>query len=409
MIKLITLKAFRLNLVLNNYLKAFVLLFVFCAYSPISHAQTKSDSIKKHKEKFSFKMLKDTLDGNLDMSYVLMHNNGFIPVPQIVTESALGGIGLVMAPVFIKPNKHQVEGEHVAPNITAAFAGYTANKTWGFGGFRKASLPKYHLKYTVGAMYANINMEFYRDIPVVGNKEFDFNFRVAGGFVSVLREIANTDLYMGLQYYYGHVDVTPQFQNVEIADFFKEKDFSSNIGSLGLALEFDKRDNVFTPDKGWYISSQYQVNANWTGSDYDFQNFNLEILKYFQVTPKWVSGLRFQSQLQFGDAPFYLEPSVVMRGVPMAKYQGDEVYVLAMEQRYDFLYRWSAIGFGGLAKAPTKRVSFDDAELVYSYGGGFRYLIARMFKLRTGVDVAWSNNGDFGWYIVFGCAWNNFN
>jgi hypothetical protein len=32
-----------------------------------------------------------------------------------------------------------------------------------------------------------------------------------------------------------------------------------------------------------------------------------------------------------------------------------------------------------------------------------------MFKLRTGVDVAWSNNGDFGWYIVFGCAWNNFN
>ena len=83
--------------------------------------------------------------------------NGFIPVPQIVTEPALGGIGLMLTPVFIKPNKVQVKGKYTPPNITAVFIGYTANKTWGFGGVRIASLPKHHLKYRVGAVYGDVH------------------------------------------------------------------------------------------------------------------------------------------------------------------------------------------------------------------------------------------------------------
>ncbi|EMQ94666.1 glyceraldehyde 3-phosphate dehydrogenase [Xanthomarina gelatinilytica] len=43
---------------------------------------------------------------------------------------------------------------------------------------------------------------------------------------------------------------------------------------------------------------------------------------------------------------------------------------------------------------------------MYNYGTGFRYLIARKFKIRMGIDVVWPNH-DFGYYIVFGCAWNN--
>ncbi|MFL0352140.1 BamA/TamA family outer membrane protein [Xanthomarina sp. GH4-25] len=371
-------------------------------------AQTKPNSSKDKNQKFSLKVLKDSLDGQLDMSDALIDYNGFIPVPQIVTEPALGGLGLMLAPVFIKPNKVQEEGKYIPPNITAGFIGYTANKTWGFGGMRMASLPKYHLKYRVGAVYGDVNMDFYRNLPLVGEQEFNFNFRIIGAFASVLREISDTGLFLGLEYFYGLNKITPEFEHFELPDFVKEKDLKSNISSLGVNMEYDKRDNVFTPDSGWYITSEYRVNADWTGSDYNFQNFNLAIIKYFQVSPKWVSGLRLDTQFQFGDAPFYLEPSVSLRGVPMARYQGNQVYVLETEQRYDFAFRWSAIGFAGLAKAPTEKVSFNDSLLVYNYGGGFRYLIARKFKIRTGIDVAWSN-GDFGWYVVFGCAWNNRN
>ncbi len=373
-------------------------------------AQNKASdgSSEDSREKFSMKVFKDSLDGNLDMSDFLIHYHGFIPIIGLITEPALGDIGVMITPVFIQPNKYQKKGKYIPPDITAAFVGYTGNKTWGFGGMRVASLPKYHLKYRVGAAYGNVNMNFYRTLPVVGEHQFSFNMNMSGAFAQVLRQVGNTELYIGLEYFYLHSKVHPQFNIPEFPDFASDADFVNNISNMGINLEFDKRDNVFTPNKGLYITSDFRVSGGWTGSDYDFQNFHIGAFQYFQFVPKWVSGFRFESNLQFGDAPFYIKPQIALRGVPLARYQGDQTYVLETEQRYDFSLRWSGVAFVGTAKAPTEEVSFKDAEWVYNYGTGFRYLIARKFGLRGGLDVAWSND-DFGWYVVFGSAWNNRN
>ncbi|MGX7835886.1 hypothetical protein ACWKSR_12110, partial [Campylobacter fetus subsp. venerealis] len=85
-----------------------------------------------------------------------------------------------------------------------------------------------------------------------------------------------------------------------------------------------------------YFSSNFRVNDSWTGSDYTYQNWNVAALKYFQFAPKWVSGFRAEGRLQFGHAPFYLNPSIALRGVPLARYQGDQTYLMETEQRYDF-------------------------------------------------------------------------
>jgi hypothetical protein len=37
-------------------------------------------------------------------------------------------------------------------------------------------------------------------------------------------------------------------------------------------------------------------------------------------------------------------------------------------------------------------------------GTGFRYLISRVFGIRTGADFAWSED-DFAFYLVTGTAW----
>jgi Na+/proline symporter len=76
-----------------------------------------------------------------------------------------------------------------------------------------------------------------------------------------------------------------------------------------------------------------------------------------------------------------------------------------LEQRFDLKLRWSVVAFGGIGKAIEKNQSFSDAKNVYSVGTGFRYLIARAFKIRTGIDIA-KGPDSFGWYIVFGHNWN---
>ncbi|WP_111321999.1 BamA/TamA family outer membrane protein [Algoriphagus chordae] len=388
-------------------MKAFYCLVLFSLLTFTVSAQDKSE-VQPEKEKFSMKVLKDSLDGKLDLSDFLISYHGFIPVIQLITEPALGGIGAMFTPVFIQPNKVHEKGKYIPPNITAGFIGYSANKSWGGGAMRSASLPKQHLKYKVGGGYGDMNMDFFRNFPVIGEKQLGLNFNSAIFFGNILREVGDTDLYFGLQYLFLHNKVKPEFDLTELPDFIDDKTLNNKLSNVGVNMQYDKRDNVFTPNKGLYFTSAFRVNASWTGSDYDYRNWNITALQYFQLKPKWVSGFRFEGNLQFGDAPFYMEPGVNLRGVPMARYQGQETYVVETEQRYDFTKRWSAVAFVGAAKAPTKEVSFIDSELIYNYGTGFRYLIARKFNMRTGIDVAWSNE-DFGWYIVFGSAWNNRN
>lgn len=351
-------------------------------------------------------ILRDSLDNKLDASDFLMQANGFIPVPNLITEPALGGIGVMLATVFIKPNKNQIKGEYVPPDITAGFAAYTGNKTWGVGGIRIASLPKHRLKYRFGLAYADVNMDFYRVLPIIGEQQFSFNFKFTPVFTSIMKEIGRTNLYAGVQYLYLNAKVNPEFNFENFPDYDNNLTSTHNLSSFGIKAEYDKRDNVFTPNKGSYVTTNYTVNAPWTGSDYEFENFTFGVLQFFQTTPNLVSGFRFDTTIQFGNAPFYAKPSIQLRGVPMGRYQGDSTYVLETEQRYDVTSRWSIVAFGGLAKAPTERVSFNDALTVFNYGTGFRYLIARKFGLRMGVDLAGSND-DFAYYITFGSAWNN--
>ncbi|MDG3582435.1 BamA/TamA family outer membrane protein [Galbibacter pacificus] len=353
-------------------------------------------------------IFRDSLDNKLDFSEFLLHPKGFIPFMQPITEPALGHIGIMVAPIFIKPSKYQTKEKYVPPNITAFFGAYTANKSWLFGAFRMGFVPQHGIKYTVATGYGAVNLSYYRELPVVGEKEFEFNFRSFPFFGSILKQIGGSNFYVGLEYLFMNSDISPNFDFETLPEFVSDKDLKSNISSPGIVLEFDKRDNIFTPDKGLFVNTSFHVNDNWTGSDFSFHNFELIALKYIQLKNNWISGFRFQTDQQFGDAPFYAQPGIQLRGVPAARYQGTSTYILETEQRYDVSLRWSGVAFGGMAKAVNDNQSFNEADFIYNYGAGFRYLIARKFKIRVGVDVAWSNN-DFGYYIVCGSAWNQRN
>jgi hypothetical protein len=47
---------------------------------------------------------------------------------------------------------------------------------------------------------------------------------------------------------------------------------------------------------------------------------------------------------------------------------------------------------------------FDLGDPKFSGGTGFRYLIAKTFGIRTGMDFAWSEDG-FAFYFTTGTAW----
>ena len=88
-----------------NYLIAFLFIQLNLA------AQSDSAQIPKGKS-----ILKDTLDGKLDFSRFLIEDpKGFIPVPFIITEPALGGFGLAVVPMNTKKIGYKLYSSYPYP------------------------------------------------------------------------------------------------------------------------------------------------------------------------------------------------------------------------------------------------------------------------------------------------------
>jgi len=339
--------------------------------------------------------LRDPEDGKLDLSDWIIEANGFVPIPMLITEPALGGIGGVLGLAFISqvPNS--------PPNITTGLGGITSNGTWFVGGLHSHNIPEKGIKYRVGAFYSDINISLFRDLPILGEKEFKFNFRALPIFLSGVKQIKSSNWYIGANYLFlwNRVRFTG-----ELPDFVPENEINSNISNLGPLIQFDTRDNIFTPNRGTKFEGSISFSLPWLGSDYEYNRLDLANYSYWSFNPNWVFGIRMEYQQVSDDAPFFLLPAINLRGVPAARYQGRQTILTELENRIDINSRSSIMAFGGLGKAFDGFSNFSDETLVYNLGTGYRYLIARKFGLRMGLDIAFGPDS-WGYYIVFGSNW----
>ncbi|MDF2191592.1 BamA/TamA family outer membrane protein [Paraflavitalea sp. CAU 1676] len=354
--------------------------------------------------------LKDSLDGKFDLSDYIIDANGFVPVPYIITEPALGGFGGALIPVFINKNKPYIDSVKgklvrtpVAPNVTGGILAYTANNTWILGGFRSGTFVKSRIKYTVFGAYANVNMSFYRTFDRLGEKELKFNFKTIPAMLQATKRIGYSHWYAGFKYLFLKTDATYE-GDTSLSNLVKNMEFSSIISQLGAIIELDNRDNIFSPDRGKKLHVDANMSNGILGSDFDFWRINYYTYMYWQLSHKLVGGLRVDGQQVFGDAPFYQLPYVDMRGVPVNRYQGKADILTEAEFRWDVVKRWSIMAFAGTGKAFDEWSEFGPADWVVSGGTGFRYLLARKFKLRVGIDIA-RGPDTWAWYIVFGSNW----
>lgn len=354
--------------------------------------------------------LKDSLDGAFDLSDYIIDAHGFVPVPLIITEPALGGFGGALIPVFIKkrpPYIDSVKGgilkTPVPPDITGGLLLYTVNNSHVLSAFRSGTFIKPRIKYLAGGAYAYINMSFYRTIEGLGEKEFKINIKTVPLFLQASKRIRLSHWYAGLKYLFLKTET--RYNGTSALDSLAESmEFKSTVSQLGTVVELDTRDNIFTPDKGLKLHVDGLWSDEFLGSDYEFWKLNYYGYAYAQLFPKWVGGLRLDGQQTFGDPPFYLLPFLEMRGLPSVRYQGKAGLLAEGELRWDLVKRWSLMLYGGTGKAFDDWSSWKSADWIFSYGTGFRYLLARKFKLRTGIDLA---RGPESWayYIVFGSKW----
>ena len=360
----------------------------------------------------------DPWDGKLDMSKYLAEKKGALPIPIIITEPAIGyGLGLGAAffhdPLAGKtePGKEfepnpQADGDLKPPSVSAVFGGYTENDTWFGGGVHRGIWKDDTIRYKGGLIASNVNMKFYGiDAGNGAQSDNPINFNTqAGIFIQeLLFRAKDTDFFAGLKYTYLDTENTFDTSERLPESALPGIQFDNVSAGLGLVLRYEGLNNVITPSSGLLAHFEATDYGETWGGDTEFEKYRLFANYWFPIGSNWVIGLRADSSAIRGDAPFYEYPYIDLRGIPVLRYQGEETLVGETEIRYDITPRWSVTGFFGAGKAYSD-IGQGDSETVNSKGLGFRYLAARRFGMRAGIDVAWGPE-DTAFYIQVGSAW----
>jgi hypothetical protein len=306
--------------------------------------------------------------------------------------------------MFLRPRHEAGQEGWARPDISGVGAFGTENGTWGaFAG--DASLwQDGRLKTLVGAGFGRANLDFYGaglDLPVL-----DRGVRYSLQFGAVVAQASwqlarKSPWWLGLRYVYADVEPTlrdaPVFPG--LADAVRVK-----ISAPTAIVEYDSRDNVFTPTQGIYAETSYLASRRALGASDDFERFQQIVTGWVPLPARLTLGARGNYAWSSSGTPFFLRPFVVLRGVPAVRYQGDQAASAEAELRWQFHGRWSVVAFGGAGATRTDRRDDLLRQQVASGGIGFRYELARKFGLNAGIDIAHSP-GTTAIYFVVGNAW----
>lgn len=347
--------------------------------------------------------LRSAEDGWLDVSGFLDEKYGFLPIVIPITEPAVGfgaGGGLT----FISSPLGGGKDGHGRPNISAVGGFGTENGSWGaFAGDMRYWLDD-RLQTLAGIMYASVNLDFYGvgDDPALAGRSLGYNLEPVGGMLQAKYRLGGSRVWAGLGYAFATTQVS--FDAPAGTPGLPTFSSESDVGGLTPSLTFDSRDNIFTPKRGTYVEALAGLFSEALGGDDEFQRAQIIAMHFVPLSEKVFLGLRGQVAASFGDEPFYLRPFIGLRGVPVMRYQGEEMAQVEAELRWQFWERFSVVGFVGTGVAWNDFESFESSQSVVTGGTGFRYELARKYGLHAGVDIAFGPDNT-AVYIQVGSAW----
>ena len=362
---------------------------------------------------------KDPKDGKFDVSGWSEEEEaitgGFLPIPIINSEPAIGGLALGLGLLYIREKSSTTDPDNQTgksgketrkrpPAISGIAGAYSVNDSWLIGFGHKDNWLNDSLRYSGGLGYGSLNLDFYGIGQNAPPGDSSIRFNIESFFLSqdLKYRLFKSDFFLGARYLFLNTDSV--FDISSIIPIIPPKQFDSKDGSLGPVLQYDTRDNIFTPTRGSRVDISAMFHDPTFGGDFTYQKYNVGAFTWLPVYKKVTLGLRLEGSLADGDTPFYAVPFIKLRGIPALRYQNDIAVMGEVEARWQAFSRWSILGFVGSGRVAESFSDLDKATSRNTFGAGFRYLIARKFGLHSGIDIARGPEETYV-YIQIGSAW----
>jgi len=319
-------------------------------------------------------------------------NFQFMPIPYINYDRSLEFQFGALPMAMYKVNKKDT----ISPaSISGIFGMYTTNKSWFALGFQQLYLNEDRWRITLAAGGGSINFQTYAGAPF--NQFVKYNTGVNFFYIEAQRKVFK-DFYLGLAYIYS-----------EFGTAFTEelKTPTKYMNGIGPVVSYDKRDDVYYPHHGSYSNGNWNSYPTFLGNDSVSNRIEIDHTNYFSSRQeKDVIAARFYGGFGIGSVPFeqqFVVGQEDIRGYSQGKYRGEQMVAIQGEYRWNFLERWSAVGFVGVATVFNTLGGENDGSFLPGIGTGFRYNVLEKYHMNVGLDFAVGKD-DWGLYFRIGEA-----
>jgi len=342
-----------------------------------------------------------------DLSSLLTGSHGFVPVPFAFGNPVVGlggGLGIVFYRPPVLKNTDTVDLRR--PPASVGIGGfYTSKAAWGAAGgaYKPWHNDRYRYLGVIAGGSAGLHYFGLRDSPFQHNP-LDYTFEPVGTLQRVQARILDFPLFIGAEYDYVHTRSTFD-PAITLPSELPKAEQKIDMGGLAGSLVYDTRNNFLDATSGLDLSAKLTGYGRWLGSSNGFGRFNAFALGYAQPRNMWGFAGRLDLTSAWGDVPFFYVPYIDMRGLQTQKFSGNVTALGEGEVRMTVLTRWTAIAFGGVGSAARDWNDLSSARVAAGGGVGFRYLLAKKFGIRSGVDVAVGTGGKPLFYLQNGATW----
>jgi len=307
----------------------------------------------------------------------------------------------------------------LTPSVSAAAAAVTGNDSWFVGGGHMGFFKDGRIRYMGGGGYGDVNLDFFGFGDIGLTRPVELNTQAAAIIQSLKFKMGKSRFFIGPVQRFVSARIEPgslgdlsgdilppalQEQWQELVRRLLTQDVV--MSALGVNIEFDSRDNFFSPHSGYRYEIEHLWYRDFLGSDIEYQQTSFSGLNYWDLTDSFRFALRAGADYAATEdlLPPFATPGIELRGLPALRYQGNYVAVAEAEVTWQIDSRWAVLGFAGTGRAANSLEDFKDGPSRVTRGGGFRYLVANRYGFEMGLDIARGPEENV-LYIQGGTAW----
>ncbi len=215
-----------------------------------------------------------------------------------------------------------------------------------------------------------------------------------GGRIAVMYKLTH-DWALGPAYRFFSSDIQERDDGGILVSGDIEGSDTYNISGVGFSTDWDTRDNIYFPTKGYIFSWDATGYHPALGSDYEFMQSSIDLRKYVSVIKKHILAMQVLMNNSYGEVPFLqlykLGGLEMLRGFHQTRFRDRNYLAAQIEYRYPIYKSFGGAIFGAVGDVCDEMEQLSIRKVKSAAGLGVRYRLEKTNNLNLRFDFALNN------------------